>query len=94
MSKESVYQPRFLAYCLDQGRSPAAQLAHDRAEYPGGCMAGFIIWGNAQVAAFRGEHPQAFTGSGRLADHPAYDQWLSERFAACKGSGGEGVETP
>lgn len=92
MSEETAYQPRFLAYCRDQRRSPAEQLAHDRAEYPGGCMAGFIVWGNAQVAAFRAGHPQAFTASGGLADHHAYDRWLSERFAACKGSGGEGAQ--
>lgn len=37
-------QPRYAAYCIENGRTPAEQLAHDEKEYPGGKMAGFLVW--------------------------------------------------
>ena len=37
-------QPRYAAYCIENGRTPVEQLAHDEKEYPGGKMAGFLIW--------------------------------------------------
>ena len=38
------YSENYLAYCADAGRTPDAQMAHDKAHYPGGSMAGFLVW--------------------------------------------------
>lgn len=38
------WNPRYIAYAEAHGRSPEEQLAADRVAYPGGCMAGFILW--------------------------------------------------
>lgn len=39
-----AWNPRFVAYAAAHGRTPDAQTAHDDAAYPGGHMAGFILW--------------------------------------------------
>ncbi len=49
----SPKNPRWLAYCAAQGRTDAEQLAHDRVQYPGGCMAGFLCWMSERRVAFR-----------------------------------------
>lgn len=55
--------PRYLAYCRAHGRTPEAQLEHDRKVWPGACMCGFILWINARLRAFEKQHPEAMCGS-------------------------------
>ena len=51
-----TYQPRYLAYCAAHGMTPDEMMAHDRIRFPGGKMAGFLIWSRrAASAADRGE---------------------------------------
>jgi hypothetical protein len=38
------WNPRYVAYALENGRTPAEQLAHDKAQYPGACMVLFLVW--------------------------------------------------
>jgi len=45
-----IAQPRYAAYCIENGRTPAEQLAHDEVEYPGGKMAGFLVWSMQNAA--------------------------------------------
>jgi hypothetical protein len=57
MSNTTATEPRdycqqYLDYCAEQGRTPEAQDKHDREQYPGGCMTGYILWSNAKA---RGE---------------------------------------
>lgn len=71
-----MYQPRYLAYCAVQGRAPEAQLAHDKDAWPGGSMAGFILWINARWTEWN-----ALTGwpSGEThgkTQHEEFDLWL------------------
>lgn len=40
--------PRWLAYCAANGRSPDAQAAHDEEAWPGGRMTGYILWISAK----------------------------------------------
>ena len=39
-----TWNPRFENYARVHGRTPEAQLAHDKEEWPGGCMAGYMLW--------------------------------------------------
>ncbi len=71
------WNPRFVNYARAHGRGPAEQLAHDRQQYVGGSMAGFIIWNSQRLGDARKAIPGAFMAGGALADHPAYDAWLT-----------------
>jgi hypothetical protein len=73
-----IYQTRYMAYCRWHGRSPEAQLQHDRH------MAPFIAW----VGDRSGEWCQAM-GRKRYWDSPfstcereAFAAWLEERVSA------------
>lgn len=43
----------YLAYCRANGKTPEAMLAHDEAQWPGSCMAGFIFWINKRWGDWR-----------------------------------------
>lgn len=77
------YQPRYVAYCLAHGRTPAAMLEHDRAAWPGGCMAGFIVWIGGRWRAWKAE--TNWRGSSlSQADHDAFDAWLAAQPASAE----------
>ena len=42
--------PRYLAYAKAHGKTPAGMLASDTERWPGGKMAGFILWVGARWA--------------------------------------------
>lgn len=75
----SGWNPRYVAYAMSNGRTPAQQLAHD--EGKPGSMVGFICWINAEIGRARCEIPEAFTPLGSLIDHDSFDAWLSARHA-------------
>lgn len=49
---ELKWNPYYLVYCKENNRSPEEQQEHDRAEWPGGCMAGFTLWLREQELDF------------------------------------------
>lgn len=69
------FQPRFVAYARSQGRDPEAQLAHDMRKWPGGCMAGFMIWTGQRLAEFRELSPESFMAGGGLIDQSAWSAY-------------------
>lgn len=71
-----AHNPRFANFARAHGRTPAEQLAADRAEWPGGVMAGFTLWNTERLREFAKVQPLAFTCGG-LTDHAAYDAWLT-----------------
>ncbi len=90
MAGEVKYNPRFVAYAAEHGRSPEEQLEHDREAWPGGLMCGFILWSNERLAEYAKINPAAFFtgiltpwdrhgGRPKLDDHEAYDSWLNSR---------------
>ena len=61
----------YRAYARAHGMSPDEMLAHDMQRWPGGCMAGFIVWIGGQKAAFRMAHPEAFVdGAMKVKKQP------------------------
>jgi hypothetical protein len=82
-----AHNPRYVAYALAHGRTVDSMLEHDAKAWPGGKMAGFILWNTARLREFGKAHPEAFVPSGlgaTLSDagHPAYDAWLFAWVAA------------
>lgn len=73
----SDVNPRYLAYCRAQGcAAPEAMLALDEERYPGGRMAGFMLWIGERWRAWKqavGLGRDAILGE---AEHAAFDRWI------------------
>lgn len=74
--------PRYAAYARAHGRTPESMIEHDRAEFPGGCMAGFLAWMSKQKAAFFRESPGSFVDRGMIGDQAAWTAFLERVGAA------------
>lgn len=76
MNSVSNWNPRYLAYAKEAGHTPDEQLAHDRQAWPGGCMAGFILWISGKRQLFAMRHPEAMLDRYRIGDADAWDRFL------------------
>ena len=81
-----AWNPRFVAYAAAHGRTPEAQSDHDRQEWPGGMMVGFMLWMSDRQRDFLAAHPEAFFvgWNGRrseIQDFAAWDAFLSGQAA-------------
>lgn len=69
---------RFVCYAKSQGNDPEDQLAKDSIDYPGGSMAGYILWMNDRWHEF-----SKIKGCERRAASVYYskefDAWLAEK---------------
>ena len=78
------WNPRFVAYSRAHGLSPEGMLARDDEQWPGGRMAGFMLWLRTQWrdwADTQGGMPAVLYP----AHHAAFDAWLDARVAgACR----------
>lgn len=74
----ATYTREFTAYCTAHGRAPADQLAHDVKRWPGGKMAGFILWMADALRDFKAAHPEACVGD-MVRDHDAKAAFLEAR---------------
>lgn len=67
--------PRFAVYCVAHGAQNAAEMiAVDGARFPGGKMAGFMLWIGQQWREWQRE--TGHRGAKSRADHAAFDAWL------------------
>lgn len=82
-----AWNPRFVAYALAHGRGPQEQLDHDKRRYPGGRMAGYIVWHGKMLMEWVKQ-------AGADPDHPlggdgvneSFDRFLDEQSeTACPG---------
>jgi hypothetical protein len=74
------FQPRYVAYATANGRTPDAMLAHDTKRFPGGKMAGFIVWMNEKWQAFDALQKQTGTYEEIKSEgyHARFDAWLNK----------------
>jgi hypothetical protein len=75
-----TWNPRYVAYARAHGNTPEHQSALDRERFPGGRMAGFLVW--------LGEQHRAYTSAGLHVgsvwtdpDHAEFDAWLLAQTA-------------
>lgn len=73
---DRLWNPRYLHYARVHGRSPEAQLAHDKLRYPSACMIDFVAWNRARIHEYARIHPGAVVFGG-LVDHEGYDAYLA-----------------
>lgn len=72
------WNTRFLAYARSQGTpDPEAMLALDRIRYPGGVMAGYILWNSARWDEFCAE--RGIDSHYRSLHGAEYDAWLAKK---------------
>lgn len=70
----SEWNPRYVAYAVAHGqRNPEQMLADDWVTYPGGCMAGFMIWIDDRWDEFAAGNGWVRTSSGSR-DHCMSEQ--------------------
>lgn len=78
------WNSRYVAYAKAHGRSPEAMLEHDEEQWPGGKMAGFILWIRERWAEWRklfGPPPGPWEWHPMEADHKHFDEWLDGQQA-------------
>lgn len=68
--------PRWVAYAAAHDRTPEDQLAHDRERWPGGVMAGFTCWIQAQWQAWRQMHGRRAHCHLTPEDHASFDAFI------------------
>lgn len=68
--------PRFLAYARAHDLDPDEMLALDAERYPGGKMAGFIVWIGERWRAWASAVGRRNLEMLSDADHAAFDEWL------------------
>jgi hypothetical protein len=69
----------FQAYCAAHGRSVQDQLEHDRREFPGGSMCGFMCWIQRALSAFKTKHPEHVVG-GWVHNHAEKIKFLTTEY--------------
>lgn len=81
------WNPRYLAYCEATGAlGPEATMRRDRETYPGGHMAGFILWIGQEWREWHAERGRVrFAQPLSTVDHEDFDVWLQKRSARAAG---------
>lgn len=70
---------RYIAYATAHGMTPEAMLENDREKWPGGCMAGYILWINKAWEDFtrlQGFRHREEVLLGLDDPHRKFDAWL------------------
>jgi hypothetical protein len=82
---EKAWNPRYVEYARAHEREPAAMLEHDTKRFPGGKMAGFMIWMNERWTEWAKLKGFRRTASGSQDTpiteelHAEFDTWLRVR---------------
>lgn len=88
------WNPYYVAYAAAHGKTPEEMLAHDTTAWPGGKMAGYILWINAHWSRWfierkkvkgwhaRSRHQQILSQE----DHNHFKVWLQRQYPAPKES--------
>jgi hypothetical protein len=69
---KNEYQERYWMYALSHGKNVKQMENEDEANYPGGCMTGFICWMNKMISEYKKENCIQ-----RIFDQVAFSEWLA-----------------
>lgn len=73
----TAVQPRYAAYCAAHGMNPDEMLAYDRGRFPGGVMAGYMIWFAERAIEFTAGLPgRDWLDRLHRVDPAAFDAYL------------------
>ncbi|MFP4453261.1 MAG: hypothetical protein ACLFPI_07830 [Desulfobacterales bacterium] len=72
-----TYNPRYTAYCRAHGKTLEGMQKHDRKIWPGGFMAGYMLWIQEKLQEFKIQSPGSFTCDS-LTDHKGFDEFLKQ----------------
>jgi len=72
------WNPRFVAYARSHGNSPEAQLELDAEQWPGGKMAGFVLWISERWREWRSDNRRGRDDFLSNEDHASFDAFISE----------------
>ena len=81
MPKVTIWNPRYVAYAREHGLEPEVMIQRDEDTYPGGRMAGFIVWIGEKWDAYASEVGKTHERQRGLfpllvEDHEAFNKWL------------------
>lgn len=71
-----AWNARYVAYARAHGADPDVMLTRDRERWPGGVMAGFILWIGERWAAWDGAHGYGPSHVRGQEEHKAFTAWL------------------
>jgi hypothetical protein len=74
-----AWNPRFTAYARAHNRDEDGQLAHDRIEFPGGLMTGYILWIGARWREWQKMVGRKDLTMLREWEQIAFTSWVLER---------------
>lgn len=83
--KTEAWNPRYVEYARAHARKPEAMLKHDAETWPGGKMAGFMLWMNERWTEWAALKGFRRTASGSRDTpitpelHAEFDVWLRTR---------------
>lgn len=77
----SRLNPRYVCYAKAHGRSPDAMFEADDARYPGGRMAGFMIWIRGQWHEYRTAHGISPNAPVSNEQHDHFNTWLEAKMS-------------
>lgn len=70
-------QARYAAYCLAHGAiTPQEMLERDAVAYPGGKMAGYMVWCSQRCAEWRRDRKRQPNSHLNASDHDDFTDWL------------------
>lgn len=76
MTTTATYTSRYVAYATSQGFDPDTMMAVDERLWPGGKMAGYILWMHERWAAWRTENGRRERDVLSREDHASFDAFI------------------
>lgn len=72
--------PRYEMYARAHGMTPDAMMDHDLKAWPGGCMAGFLLWMSARWSDWDEAHGRNPGAPHLTQDGNDFDAWLPDHL--------------
>lgn len=72
--------PRYIVYARAHGKSPEEMKAHDEEAWPGGRMAGYMLWISENLTAFLCERPTIKRHMMWEDEQSAFTAWLETKY--------------